>query len=53
MATQPDNWEEPIAKHQRDLYAVAKGLHVADIQLQFTGSVDPTPLVMTGTGVLP
>jgi hypothetical protein len=32
---------------------LAKGLHVADIQLQFTGSVDPTPLVMTGTGVLP
>lgn len=32
---------------------LAKGVHVADIQLQFTGSVDPTPLVMTGTGVLP
>jgi hypothetical protein len=32
---------------------LVKGLHVADIQLQFTGSVDPTPLVMTGTGVLP
>ncbi|MFZ0956228.1 MAG: hypothetical protein WAN60_07785 [Candidatus Sulfotelmatobacter sp.] len=32
---------------------LAKGLHIADIQLQFTGSVDPTPLVMTGTGVLP
>ncbi len=32
---------------------LVKGLHVADIQLQFTGSVDPTPLVMSGTGVLP
>jgi hypothetical protein len=32
---------------------LVKGVHVADIQLQFTGSVDPTPLVMTGTGVLP
>jgi hypothetical protein len=32
---------------------LAKGVHVADIQLQLTGSVDPTPLVMTGTGVLP
>lgn len=32
---------------------LVKGLHVADIQLQFVGSVNPTPLVMSGTGLLP